>query len=676
MIHKHLRVMAFATAATVCPSIFAATAESTTSLDSQRSLFTAIEKQLKKKKTRLFFDNLEQLKDYPLLPYLEWMELNNRLSALSQQDIDHYVSTYSHSPHTYKIQRQWLDQLAKSHRWEDYLMAYERSDINNARYQCFNGVALYKQGNKQKAWDQAAKLWLIGKSQNKACDPLFSLWKKAGELTQELAFERFWLAAAKGNLQLARYIDKAIQRPGLKKNTQLFWSIHNNPRLLATTKALDKMQEKHRFIFLHGLKRLARRNISQASTLWLATRDSYPFSLNQVARLDQWLSIRLAKSFHNQADHYIEKLDPLFSYPEVTEWRIRLALADQNWGKVTSLIARLPDNYLDKSRWRYWQGVAALNIANNKSTEGRQKVIINTSDFSDLSQERGFYGFLVADINNAPFQLNQSKVSMESEPLQQLISEFDALQRIREWLYHGRYYQAQSELNQLKPALNPEQRKGVAYLAHQWDWHHQAIMTAAREALWNELDLRFPTPQADLFRQFSRQRELDSSWLVAIARQESAFNPTARSHAGARGLMQLMPGTARQTARHNKITYKKASDLYQPRINIALGAAHLAELIDRFENNRVFATAAYNAGSRRVSGWLKQRGHLPLDIWIETIPYDETRQYVQNVLAFRVIYKTLKDVPVRMLSTKEAAMLTLSSLNRDSLSLSSEPLIQ
>lgn len=671
MRYRHLRVIAFA-AALYLPALAAPAAAAQKHAEPQqqdlRELFVTVETQLKQNNDQPFLTHLAQLKNYPLMPYLEWLELSNRLTSLTQKDIDRYISTYPNTPQADKIQRQWLDFLARFNRWQDYLAAYKRGTVRQARYQCLQGRAFYHLGSSQKAWTQASRLWLTGKSQNKACDPLFSAWKKAGRLTQTLAFKRFWLAVDQGNLQLARYIDRAIEKPSLKAATRLFWRIHNNPGLLTGKSGLDNRRAKHRIVFLHGIRQLARKDIRQASDLWLKTRDNAPFTLGQVAQLDRWLAIRLAKRFDSQADDYIARLDPLFSYPQVTEWRIRLALTRQDWSAVAALIARLPKEVADKSRWRYWQGVATLYQVRDQSRDQVPETA-NTA-FSALSQERDFYGFLVADMSNRPVSLNQAKPTIQPQPLQRLLGEFKGLPRIREWLYHGRYYQAQSELNQLKPRLVAGQRKLLAYLARQWGWHYQAIMTAASEALWNDLELRFPTPQAELFSKFARQRELDSAWVMAIARQESAFNPRARSHAGARGMMQLMPATARQAARQNQIRYKKTTDLYQPGVNIALGTAHLAGLVEQFENNRVFATAAYNAGATRVNRWLKKRGHLPLDIWIETIPYDETRQYVQNVLAFRVIYKTLSDSPVRLLSSREAAMLSLGSLNRKSLSLS------
>ena len=289
-----------------------------------------------------------------------------------------------------------------------------------------------------------------------------------------------------------------------------------------------------------------------------------------------------------------------------------------------------------------------------------QSSALKTPTLKALGQERSFYAFLVADLKGLPFQLNHQQKTLRRADLHEMKRYYPGFKRIREWIYHQRFYHAQLELNRITPGLDEGQKQLIPYLAQQWQWHHQAIMAAARASLWDDMELRFPSPEADLFSTHAQKQALDYPWVLAIARQESAFHPRARSHSGAMGLMQLMPATARQAAQQAGISYPDKSALYQPEINIALGTTHLAWLSKRFEGNIILATAAYNAGSTPVKRWLKHRGHLPLDIWIETIPYDETRKYVQNVMAFRVIYSQLENRPSRMFSPQQVASLSLS----------------
>nr|MDT0253575.1 transglycosylase SLT domain-containing protein [Endozoicomonas sp.] len=483
----------------------------------------------------------------------------------------------------------------------------------------------------------------------------------------------FWMAAEQNNTSLALYLDKSITDPAFKASTQRFWKIHKDPGLLASTRFNGQL-EHQRTIMIHGIKRLASKDLDLAVNTWLQLRDSHPFSLKQRSMIDQRLAMKAAKNFVDNAETLIARLDPDFQYHKVTEWRIRLALAEQNWDNVLTLIARLPKSFQNHSRWRYWGEVAQLKYQEENNPVGaipfsKKPTLLKTPTLRALSKERNFYAFLVADLKGQSFQLNHQQKAIRLQDLQKLKQYYPGFKRIREWIYHERFYNAQSELNRITPNLDNTQKKLIPYLAQQWEWHHQAIMSAARAALWDDLDLRFPAPESDIFSKYAKKRDLDYPWVLAIARQESAFNPRARSHSGAMGLMQLMPATAKQAARKAGIPYRKKSELYKPEINIALGTTHLAWLSKRFENSLILATAAYNAGSTPVNRWLKQRGHLPLDIWIETIPYDETRNYVQSVMAFRVIYSqrqpelkrepAQKRKPARMFSPQEVASLSL-----------------
>ena len=177
----------------------------------------------------------------------------------------------------------------------------------------------------------------------------------------------------------------------------------------------------------------------------------------------------------------------------------------------------------------------------------------------------------------------------------------------------------------------------LATLTHQWNWHNQTIALLGKAQYWDDLSLRFPVVYDDLMIKASQQYRIDSSWLLGVARQESAFNSRARSHAGALGLMQLMPATGRSTAKLVGSPLRQLTDLYNPATNITLGSAYLRKVYDEHQQNPVLATASYNAGPHRVARWLPKKS-LPADIWIENIPFNETRKYTSNVLSYAAIF--------------------------------------
>ncbi|WP_239685891.1 transglycosylase SLT domain-containing protein [Photobacterium swingsii] len=170
-------------------------------------------------------------------------------------------------------------------------------------------------------------------------------------------------------------------------------------------------------------------------------------------------------------------------------------------------------------------------------------------------------------------------------------------------------------------------------------WHHLAVQATIAGRLWSYHELRFPLAHKWWFDFFSKERDLPTTTMMALARQESAWNTEAQSPVGARGLMQLMPATAKETAKKLERNYKGKDSLFDPGVNIRLGSGYLKMMLDRHDNNRVYSFAAYNAGPSRVSRWQKQTdGQLDVFTFIEAIPFNETRGYVQNVLMFDVYY--------------------------------------
>ena len=199
----------------------------------------------------------------------------------------------------------------------------------------------------------------------------------------------------------------------------------------------------------------------------------------------------------------------------------------------------------------------------------------------------------------------------------------------------GRFHHARQEWNYWLSKLNKRDKLVASKIANEMQWYDRAIFTLAKVGYLDDVDLRFPLGFEDEIKHYAGDQKINSAWAFAIARRESSFMSDANSSAGAKGLMQIMPGTAKQLAR------KTVSNqyLFDAKNNIKLGTKYLRKLLDRHDGNSVLATAAYNAGPHRVKTWLKNAESLPADVWIETIPYKETREYVKSVLAYQQIYQ-------------------------------------
>jgi soluble lytic murein transglycosylase len=210
--------------------------------------------------------------------------------------------------------------------------------------------------------------------------------------------------------------------------------------------------------------------------------------------------------------------------------------------------------------------------------------------------------------------------------------------RARELYFLDRLIDAKREWFQALRYLDQDQIKQAATLASKWQWHDSAIRTVAKTEHRNDYLLRFPMPYKQEVLQQAEERKLDPSLIYGVMRRESLFDPLARSSVGALGLMQLMPSTARNVARSLGMKKPGRADILSVANNIRFGTQYLRTVMNRFDNNVALAAAAYNAGPSNVQRWLPRDASMSADLWVETVPYTETRDYVQAVLAYATVF--------------------------------------
>jgi soluble lytic murein transglycosylase len=258
-------------------------------------------------------------------------------------------------------------------------------------------------------------------------------------------------------------------------------------------------------------------------------------------------------------------------------------------------------------------------------------------EFGQLAKLRDYHGFLAADFLRWPYEMSNQPVGYTEAALGSLAQQ-PGFVRARELYRAELYTDARREWEQAIKGLSDADLKLAAVLASRWGWHDRAILTVARSRDYDDLALRFPLSFAEDVQRQARNYQLDAGHVYAVIRQESAFNKDARSHAGAMGLMQLMPKTGRVTARKYDIPLASTRNLFEPDKNISIGSAYLKQVMDQYDNNIVLASAAYNAGPHRVRRWLPETESRDAASWIALIPFRETRTYVQRVLAYAAIY--------------------------------------
>ncbi len=589
------------------------------------------------------------LSTYALYPYLEYKVLKSSLETQTEERINDFLERNADTPLYGRLLFAWARHTGEQGQWDSFDAAWQKIQRPSTELKCLNGQHQLEQGNLTTAWNQARQLWTQGHSQPDICDPLFDTWLKSDDFRSTDALNRYRAALLEGREGLAAYVKRFISAPEDQEEAKRVLSLYQHPRqLLDEPKQLNaQTPEAHQLLDM-TVRRLARQDLEAAIQLWIRDRKRLKVTTADQAELSRYLGVWYSKRFPDtEGRKRLAQLDPDFRYSDLTGWRARLALSDGNWPEVLQLIGKLPQDERQSDRWRYWSVIA--NQAQGK---------LDQATLTSLAEERSFYGFMAAQILGHRYELNNSPARLDQTQLDALAA-MPAFTRMRELLALERYSDARSEWNLATKGMSPEQVHQAAHLVSRWGWHHQGIRGAISSRQWNDMQLRFPNPYPELYSRHAGARNIDPAWALAVTRQESAFWMGAKSRVGARGLMQLMPATARATARRHGITLADLTALSEPDTNIQLGTAYLSEVFERFNGNQAYATAAYNAGPNRVNQWLNARGDLPLDIWIETIPFDETRNYVQNVLSFRVIYERLNKQPVALFSDQEFAALAL-----------------
>lgn len=531
-------------------------------------------------------------------------------------------------PLSKKLYRLWLYHLGDEKAWDLFLQHYRIG--NDAELQCDYARALYDKGEVSRALELAKPLWLTGHSQNKACDPLFSKLLHRGLLTNTLIEQRIVLALRVRNLPLARYLLKQLS-PERKQDIATLIQIYRRPDLV---KALDK-SSLHDEFYLYGLKRMVSRDMDKALRYYRRAKQQN--FLNHDQQQAFLAHVALYKAMRNHADAYywFNKVDASHYNEPLLEWQIRFALKNAQWSRVQSLIAQMPEQ--KDPGLIYWRGRALEKMGDTAAAK---------KEYEKLSKLRHYYGFL------ANTRLQQPLAFEEETPTENvdILSVYQpVLDEIEEHYQEKRYLSASRMINDFSSELPKNEQSAVAaWAANTLHWYGKSVYLSNEPELRDQLDLRFPLAHQHTINKEIKRNPLPEALVFAIIRQESAFRDRVVSPVGAHGLMQIMPKTAKMVARKHKIPYRSPTELFQPRKNIKLGVAYLTQLSKRFNGHPALMAAAYNAGPHSVVRWMRNKPAKDVDIWIETIPFHETRNYLKNVMAFYAVYLHRLNKPAKL----------------------------
>ena len=612
---------------------FAVQTAQAASLAQQRQYYDEAKQALARGDSGPYRRHANALRDYPLEPYLAYDDLTARLKTASNAEVEKFLAEHGDLPQASWMKLRWLRLLAARGDWKPFVAHYDPA-MNFTELDCLFGRYQLENGLQQQGYATAERLWLVGKSQHEACDPLFERWSAAGQLSQELRWKRTKLAVESGNYGLASFLAKNLST--LKPQGELLVEVAQKPQMLSNPARFAPATATMGDIVAIGLRRLARQDPEQALGLLESYARRMSFSDDEKVAIARQIGLTFAKRADARALQVMADYDPQLRDNTVSEWRARLLLRLGRWEEAHALTQRFPEELASSSRWRYWQA-RSLQLAQPNNEKAAQL-------YQPVATERDFYGFLSADRIQAPYRLNHQPLAIAPRVMQK-VRNTAGIRRAMEFHARGQIVDGRREWYHVSRLFSRDELVAQAQLAYEMEWYFPAIRTISQAKYWDDLDIRFPMAHRNSLVRAAKARELHPSWVFAVTRQESAFMADARSHVGATGLMQLMPATAKETAKRFDIPFSSQQQLLNPNVNVQLGAAYLSQIYAQFNGNRVLASAAYNAGPGRVRQWLRDARHLSFDVWVENIPFDETRQYVQNVLAYSVIYGQKLNAP-------------------------------
>lgn len=560
--------------------------------------------------------------DHVLLPYVEYW----RLVLASRNDdarIIDFLARYPGSRLAEMLRADWLKSLGAREAWSLYLAEYPRLAKPEPVHQCYAYRAEWSQGNSGRL-REAVSMWFTGRDMPSACTPLFSQLMEAGLINQEDVWRRFRMALDAGNPSVAKSVANSMAVADRPQAARLDKAVSEPGRLLSGS-SLDMSQRGDREMALYALDQLAKRSSSDAEQA-LRKRLSQ-FNPNEVslawARLATWAARRhepVALSWYQQAG-------VLAVNDYQREWWARAALRAGDWPAVQRVINSMTESMQAQPAWRYWRARALLASG--------QRIAANTL-FLRLSREYHYYGQLAQEELGPVAQAPTINIKMGGNDLAAIgrdpgIARALALQDL------GLRSDATQEWNWAIREMTDPQLLAAAELARRNEWYDRAINTAERTRELHDFDLRFIAPYRELAQQAARENQIDEAWVFGLMRQESRFINVARSSVGASGLMQIMPATARWIASRLGIKGFDPSEMRDPAKNIQFGAYYLKHVQTTLDGSPVLATAAYNAGPSRAQRW-RDSASMESAVYIESIPFAETRDYVKKVMSNAMYY--------------------------------------
>ncbi|WP_142472307.1 murein transglycosylase [Klebsiella oxytoca] len=612
------------------------------SLDEQRSRYAQTKQAWDNRQMDVVNQLMPTLTTYPLYPYLQYRQITDDLMNQPALVVTNFIAANPTLPPARSLKSRFVNELARRDDWRG-LLAFSPEKPTGTEAQCNYYYAKWNVGQTQEAWDGAKALWLSGKSQPNACDRLFGAWRASGQQDPLAYLERIRLAMKAGNTSLVRVLAQQMPSDYQTIATAVI-ALANDPNSVMTFARTTGATDFTRQMAAVAFASVARQDVENARLMIPSLAQAQQLNEDQIQELRDIVAWRLMGSDVTE-EQAIWRDDAIMrsQSTSLVERRVRMALGLGDRRGLNTWLARLPMEAKEKDEWRYWQADLLLE----RGRDDEAKDILRS-----LMQQRGFYPMVAAQRLGEEYTFRIDKAPANLDPA---LTSGPEMARVRELMYWNMDNTARSEWANLVTSKTKDQQAQLARYAFNQNWWDLSVQATIAGKLWDQLEERFPLAYNDLFKRYIRGKDIPQSYAMAIARQESAWNPKAGSPVGARGLMQIMPGTATHTVSMFSIPgYSGPSRLLDPEMNINIGTSYLQYVYQQFGNNRIFASAAYNAGPGRVRTWRgNSGGRIDAVAFVESIPFSETRGYVKNVLSYDAYYRYFMGQKDALLSDTE-----------------------
>lgn len=592
-------------------------------------------------------DERSALEDYVLYPDLRAAWFRATLRRADHNDIEDYLASYGALKPARELRYRYALHLADIGHLDEYLAIYEQfyQGLDDARLDCLALEAELEAGRESRVVNRAIELWTIGRSQVNECDPVFEFLNDANHLELVDYMRRFELAIDAREFSIARWLGKSIDQAHIDTASRWLQAQRSPESFVAKAGTLDN-DESTRAQLVYAIERITYSDPLRALELWKELSRGQRFSAEQELRTSRHIALWMARDGLPGAYEQLADLPVAARNAEVQRWLARTSLRLKDWSTLVTDIEAMSAEERASEEWQYWYGIGLRRL--DREADG-------DAILQELAEQRSYYGFLAADELGLPYSLADEALVADEQRIAELEKRPELI-RARELFLVGLDSRGRSEWDAAVRPLAEEDKRQAAIIADRWGWHSRAIAASASAGELDNLSLRYPLPFHQVFEEHSSTAGIATTWAYGVARSESLFMRDVRSSAGAIGLMQLMPATGKQVARSIKLPYSGLTTLTNPSSNIQLGTSYLGQMAERYGGNHVLATAAYNAGPHRVDTWLPEVGAVDARVWIENIPFNETRSYVKRVLAAQTIFHWRMTGDVRRLSDELPAV--------------------